>query len=60
MATDMAQHNSIMEQFSSLAGNFSFDDDQQVKLVGEAVCIQPTCVIYLKVTKCSEFVYWRN
>ncbi|XP_065887760.1 high affinity cGMP-specific 3',5'-cyclic phosphodiesterase 9A-like [Dysidea avara] len=33
MATDMAQHNSIMEQFSSLAGNFSFDDDQQVKLL---------------------------
>jgi len=45
MATDMAQHNSIMEQFSSFAGNFSFDDEQQVKLVrnmcmlvGGAVC----------------------
>ena len=39
MATDMAQHNSIMEQFSSYAGNFSFDDEQQVKLVSEGcVC----------------------
>ena len=45
MATDMAQHNSIMEQFSSLAGNFSFDDDQQVKLVGEAVYTANLCNI---------------
>ena len=35
MATDMAQHNAIMEQFSSIAGNFSFDDEQQVKLVSD-------------------------
>ena len=39
MATDMAQHNSIMEQFSSFAGNFSFDDEQQVKLVSIVVCL---------------------
>ena len=36
MATDMAQHNTIMEQFTSMADNFSFDDEQQVKLVSEA------------------------
>ena len=39
MATDKAQHNSIMEQFSSFAGNFSFDDEQQVKLVSTVVCL---------------------
>lgn len=33
MATDMAQHNAIMEQFAAIADNFSFDDEQQVKLV---------------------------
>ena len=33
MATDMAQHNTIMEQFSSVADSFSFDDEQQMKLV---------------------------
>ena len=37
MATDMAQHNAIIEQFSSVADNFSFDDDQQMKLVSKAI-----------------------
>ena len=37
MATDMAQHDVIIEQFSSVADNFSFDDDQQMKLVSKAI-----------------------
>ena len=36
MATDMAQHNAIMEQFSSVADKFSFDDEQQMKLVSSS------------------------
>ena len=37
MATDMAQHNAIMEQFSSVADKFLFDDEQQMKLVSNSV-----------------------
>ena len=47
MATDMAQHNTIMEQFTSMADNFSFDDEQQVKLVSEATYhITGCCTLY--------------
>ena len=43
MATDMAQHSAIMEQFTSVAEKFSFDDEQQMKLVSTSTICMCCC-----------------